>query len=109
VSGPAIAASAVVTARVAQQRDMRMPGLYYAEADALARADRWRRWIEAGPRLYEITTDRYLGAIECGDIGRFTYPAYGLETGALCVVVGWREALAGRRLTLTVATLPEGA
>ncbi len=108
-SGPARAASAIVTARVAQQRDLRLPGLYWEEAAALARADRWRRWIEAGPRLYEIVTDRYLGAIECGDIGRVTYPAYGLETGALCVVVGWREALAARRLTLTVATLPEGA
>lgn len=107
-SGPARAESAIVTARVAQQRDMRLPGLYWAEADALARAQRWRRWIEAGPRLYELATDRYLGAIECGDIGRVTYPAYGLETGALCVIIGWREALAGRRLTLTVATLPEG-
>ncbi len=107
-SGPARAESAIVTARVAQQRDMRLPGLYWAEADVLARAQRWRRWIEAGPRLYEVTTDRYLGAVECGNIGRVAYPAYGLEAGALCVVVGWREALAGRRLTLTIATLPEG-
>jgi hypothetical protein len=107
-SGPARAESAIVTARVAQQRDLRLPGLYWAEADALARAERWRRWIEAGPRLYEVTTDRYLGAVECGDIGRVTYPALGLESGALCVVVGWREALAGRRLTMIVATLPEG-
>ena len=107
-SGPARAESAIVTARVAQQRDLRLPGLYWSEADALARAQRWRCWIEAGPRLYELATDRYLGAIECGDIGHVAYPAYGLESGALCVVVGWREALAGRRLTLTVATLPEG-
>lgn len=107
-SGPARAESALVTARVAQQRELRLPGLYWAEADALARAQRWRRWIEAGPRLYELATDRYLGAIECGDIGRVTYPAYGLEAGALCVVIGWREALAGRRIALTVATLPEG-
>jgi hypothetical protein len=107
-SGPARAESATITLQVAQQRDLRLPGLYWAEADALARAERWRRWIEAGPRLFEVETDRYLGAIECGDVGRIAYPAYGLEGGALCTVVGWREALAGRRLTLVVATLPEG-
>jgi hypothetical protein len=106
-SGPARAESALVTARVAQQRDMRFAGLYATEADALARAEKWRRWIEAGPRLFEIQTDRYLGQIECGDIGRVTYPAYGLAAGARGVVVAWREALAGRRLTLTIATLPE--
>ena len=107
-SGPARAASVAITARVAQQREMRLPGLYWAEADALARAVKWRAWLEAGPRVFQATTDRYLGQIECGDIGTLIYPAYGLEAGALCVVVGWREALAGRRLTLTVATLPEG-
>ncbi len=107
-SGPARSESAVITGRVAQQRDLRLPGLYFAEADALARAVKYRRWLEAGPRLFELTTDRYLGQVESGDIGRITYPAYGLDAGALCVVVGWCEALAGRRLTLTVATLPEG-
>ncbi len=49
-----------------------------------------------------------MGFIEPGSPWRLTYPAYGLEAGALCVFIGWREALAGRRLTLTVATLPEG-
>ena len=87
---------------------MPAPRVPAPRGSGLARAQRWWRWIEAGPRLYELATDRYLGAIECGDIGRVTYPAYGLETGALCVVVGWREALAGRRLSLTIATLPEG-
>ena len=107
-SGPARAESALVTSRVAQQRDMRFAGLYATEADALARAEKWRRWIEAGPRLFEVQTDRYLGQVECGDIGRVTYPAYGLAAGVRGVMVAWREALGGRRLTLTIATLPEG-
>jgi hypothetical protein len=106
-SGPARAESALVTSRVAQQRDLRLAGLYATEADALARADKWRRWVEAGPRLFEIQTDRYLGQIECGDIGRVTYPAYGLDRGIRGVVVAWREALGARRLTITLSTLPE--
>jgi hypothetical protein len=105
-SGPARAESALVTSRVAQQRDLRLAGLYATEADALARADKWRRWVEAGPRLFEIQTDRYLGQIECGDIGRVTYPAYGLDRGVRGVVA-WREALGARRLTITLSTLPE--
>ena len=106
-SGPARADSAIITARVAQQRDLRFNGLYWAEADALARARKWRAWLEAGPRLFEATTDRFLGQIECGDIGRIAYPSWGLDDGVLGVVVGWREALAARRLTITFATLPE--
>ncbi len=106
-SGPARAARVAITARVAQQREMRLPGLYWAEADALARAVKWRAWLEAGPRVFQATTDRYLSQIECGDIGTLIYPAYGLDTGARVVIVGWREALAARRLTLTLITLPE--
>ena len=106
-SGPARAESALVTSRVAQQREMRFPGLYATEAGVLARAQKWCHWVEAGPRLFEITTDRYLNQIECGDIGRITYPAYGLDASVRGVVVAWREALAGRRLTVTIATLPE--
>jgi hypothetical protein len=106
-SGPARAESVAITARVAQQREMRLAGLYWSEADALARAQKWRAWLEAGPRVFQATTDRYLGQIECGDIGRLVFPAYGLDTGARVVVVGWREALAARRLTLTLITLPE--
>ncbi|HYF08507.1 MAG TPA: hypothetical protein VD970_12860 [Acetobacteraceae bacterium] len=106
-TGPARSESALVTSRVAQQRDMTLPGLYWSEADALARAAKWRAWLEAGPRAFEVTTDRYLGQIECGHIGRITYPAFGLQTGARGVVLAWQEALAARRLTLTLVTLPE--
>lgn len=105
--GPARADSAAITGRVAVQRTWRFPGLYWAEADALARAQRWRAWLEAGPRAFEIVTDRYLGEIESGDIGRVTFPAYGLDLGARVGVIGWREQLGGRRLSLIVHTLPE--
>jgi hypothetical protein len=106
VGGPARAESAGITTRVAQQREMRLPGLYATEAAAMVRAERWRALFEAGPRMFEVTTDRYLGAIEVGDLGAIAYPAYGLDDGAGVVVLAWREALAGRRLTLTVVTAP---
>lgn len=106
-SGPARAASAVVTSHVAQQRELSFAGLYWAEADALARAAKWRDWLAAGPRLFSVTTDSYLGQIDCGDIGSITFPAHGLDHGLRCTVIGWSEQLGGRRLTLTVATLPE--
>jgi hypothetical protein len=106
-SGPARAVSTVVTGHVAQQREMGFAGLYWAEADALARAAKWRDWLQAGPRIFTVTTDRYLGQIDCGDIGTIAFPAYGLDAGVRCTVVGWAEQLGGRRLTLTVATLPE--
>ncbi len=97
------AESALVTSRVAQQRSMALPGLYATEAAAAARAARWRDWIERGPRLVAITTDRYLGQIEIGQIGRIAYPAYGLDAGISGVVVGWREALGGRRVEIILA------
>jgi hypothetical protein len=50
-----------------------------------------------------VTTDRYLGQIEIGQIGRIAYPAYGLDAGLSGVVVGWREALAGRRVEIILA------
>lgn len=84
---------------------MALPGLYWVESDALARAEKGRDWLEAGPRLFNVTTDRYLGQIECGDIGWLTYPAHGLDRGQRVGVIGWRERLAGRRLTLTLATM----
>ena len=61
-----------MTSRVAQQRSMALPGLYAKEAAAAARAGRWRDWIERGPRLVAVTTDRYLGQIEIGQIGRIS-------------------------------------
>jgi hypothetical protein len=97
------AESALVTSRVAQQRSLALPGLYATEAAAAARAGRWRDWIERGPRLVAVTTDRYLGQIEIGQIGRIAYPAYGLDAGISGVVVGWREALAGRRVEIILA------
>jgi hypothetical protein len=106
-SGPARAVSTIITSHVAQQREMGFAGLYWAEADAAARAGKWRDWLQAGPRIYAVTTDRYLGQIDCGDIGSVAYPAYGLDAGVRCTVLGWSEQLGGRRLTLTVATLPE--
>ena len=92
--------------RVGQQRDMRLPGLYYAEADAMLRAERFRAFYEAGPRMFRLTTDRYLGQIEVGDLGAIAYPAYGLNEGVGVVVLDWSEQVAGRRMTVTVVTAP---
>ena len=44
---------------------------------------------------------------EVGAIACTAYPAYSPDTGVRCVAIGWREALGGRRLTLTIVTLPE--
>lgn len=106
-SGPERAESTTITTRVAIQRELTFDGLYWAQADAQARAQAWIRWLEHGPRMFEVVTDRYLGVIDCGAIGRLTYPAHGIDAGVRVVVLGWREQLAARRLTLTLATLPE--
>ncbi len=106
-SGPGRLESPAVTARVAQQRDLTFRGLYWAQIDAVSRAAVWRRFLAAGPRLFQVTTDRYLQLIETGHIGRITYPAWGLDSGVRVSVVGWAESIAARRLTLTVITLPE--
>jgi hypothetical protein len=94
--------------RQASQRDLSFGGLYWSQSDAAARATQWRDWLDHGPRLFEITTDRYLGLLECGHIGRVTFPAYGLDSGALGVVMAWRETIGARRLQITFLTLPEG-
>lgn len=106
VGGPARAQSTIIAGRVGQQRDMRLPGLYYAEADAMVRAERFRAFFEAGPRMFRFTTDRYLGQIEVGDLGTIAYPAFGLHNGAGVVVLDWSEQIASRRMTLTVVTAP---
>ena len=106
VHGPARAASATITGRVAQVRDMRLRGLYYDEADALARAARWRAFFEHGPRAFRLTTDRYLGQMDVGALGAIAYRAFGLGDGVGVVVLAWSEQLAGRRLTMTVVTSP---
>lgn len=106
-SGPARVESAAVTKRVAQQRDLTFRGLYWAQVDARTRAAKWRDFLAAAPRLFQVTTDRYLHQAETGHIGRVTYPAWGLDAGVRVSVVGWAEQIAARRLTLTVVTLPE--
>jgi hypothetical protein len=94
--------SAVIAARVAQHRTMLLPGLFADVVGAQARADRIGGWVEDGPQAWAIVTDRYLGQIELGHMGRFTWPGLGLDGGCLGVVVGLRERLAGRRVALTV-------
>jgi hypothetical protein len=63
--------------------------------------------LQGAPEMFEITTDRYLGQIECGHMGRIAYPAWGLGNGVRVTVIGWAENLATRRLTMTVITQPE--
>ena len=68
----------------------------------MARANKWRAVLEAGPRMVRVVTDRYLGQIEIGQIGRVTYPAFGLQNGFIGVVVAWRENLSARRVEITL-------
>jgi hypothetical protein len=96
------AESALITSRVAQQREISFPAAYWNESEALARAAKWRTLLEAGPRMVRVVTDRLLGQVEIGHIGRITYPAFGLENGFAGVVVGWRESLSTRRLEITL-------
>jgi hypothetical protein len=96
------AESSVITSRVAQQREMTFPATYWTEAEALARAEKWRAVLEAGPRMLRVVTDRYLGQVEIGQIGRVTYPAFGFQNGFVGVVVGWRERLLARRVEITL-------
>lgn len=105
-AGPYRAESDAITLRVLLQRELRLPGLYYDESDAQVRAERWRQFLEASPRGFRVMTDRYLGQIECGDVGWIGYPAFGLNRGAGVVVLGWREGLAARRITLDLITVP---
>jgi hypothetical protein len=98
--------SGTVQNRVAQPREMRIPGLYRDAADAAARAARYLTLFASGARAFEVVTDRYLGSIEIGALGAIAYPAHGLDAGVGVVVLGYTEALAARRLTLTVVTVP---
>jgi len=106
-SGPARAASTKITRMVAQQQQWTFDGAYWAEADARARAQKCRAWLEGGPRAFRITTDRYLDQIECGHLGHVTYPAHELDAGAPITVVDYEERVAERRLTMIVITRPE--
>ena len=94
--------SCLITSRVAQQREISFPAAYWTEAEALARAEKWRAVLEAGPRMVRVLTDRFLGQIEIGQIGRITYPAFGFDEGVVGVVVGWRESLTARRVEITL-------
>ncbi|MCA3585823.1 MAG: hypothetical protein IOD03_19365 [Methylocystis sp.] len=96
------AESSLITSRVAQQREMTFPATYWTEAEALVRAEKWRALLEAGPRMVRVLTDRFLGQIEIGQIGRVTYPAFGFQNGFVGVVVGWRERLSARRVEITL-------
>jgi hypothetical protein len=96
------AESSLITSRIAQQREMTFPAAYWTEAEALARAEKWRALLETGPRMLRVVTDRYLGQIEIGQIGRVTYPAFGFQNGFVGVVVGWRERLSARRVEITL-------
>ena len=75
--------SSLITSRVAQQREILFPAAYWTETEALARAEKWRTVLEAGPRMVRVLTDRFLGQIEIGQIGRVTYPAFGFDEGSL--------------------------
>jgi hypothetical protein len=94
--------SSVVALRVAQQQELQIDGLYYAQADAQARADKWSTWLAGGPRAFTVQTGRYLDQMNLGTIGTISYPAYGLDTGFRGVVVGVREVLGARRLEITM-------
>lgn len=87
-----------VEARVATRRVLRLPGLYATAAGAQARADRIGAILAAGPRLVWVETDRYLGQIDAGTLGRVAFPALGLDAGLSGVVVGWSEGGAARRV-----------
>ena len=99
----AASSSQAITSRVQQQRSLRVPGLYWDSAAAAARAAKLLAFLERGPRLVRIVTDRFLGQLELGHIGRLeAYPAFGLEAGLTGTVMAWREQLGGRRLEITL-------
>ena len=96
------AAASQTQGRVALQRTMDLPGLYYTQEGALARATRWASWVDAGPRAVRIITDRYLGQIELGHVGTVSYSAYGLDAGFTGTVMAWRESFGARRIEITL-------
>ena len=91
-----------IAARSVNVREFTVEGLYRFEADALARAVEIRQWLERGLRLFEVTTDRYLGVVEIGMTVSITYPYYGLTNGWSGIIVGWSEQMGARRLTMQV-------
>ena len=97
-----VASSALITARVAQQRVLRLPGLYADAGGAQGRAQTLITAMEHGLRAWTVTTDRYLHQINLGDTGRVTYPIAGLATGFVGVVVALREDIDRRRVSVTL-------
>lgn len=98
----ALYTSNLITQRVAQQRALRLPPVYADAVGAQARAEVIGTWLEGGARAVRIITDRYLHVINMGDVGRVTYPGYGLDTGFIGVVVAMREDQQRRRVTVTL-------
>lgn len=94
--------STLVQNRNLKNKTLAFKSLYWNEADALARANQWKVWIERGLSAFTVTTDRYLGMIELGYIGKITYPKLGLATGFRGVIVDWSESLTDGRLTFTM-------
>lgn len=92
--------SEAIAAKSVRARTWAIPGLYRHAADARARGEALRAWLERGLRVVKIVTDRYLGAMELGLTGRVTYPLYGLQNGWDGVVVGYRERIGQRRLEI---------
>lgn len=96
------ALSSTIAARSTRSRTLSLPGLYRNAADAQARAQELKSFLERGLRVYTIATDRYLGQVELGMTGQVTYPYFGLAGGWSGIVVGWREKIGARRLELTL-------
>jgi hypothetical protein len=96
------ATSALITERVAQQRVLRLPGLYADAGGAQGRAELLIAAMERGLRAWTVTTDRYLHQINLGDTGRVTYPMAGLSSGFVGVVVALREDIDRRRVSVTI-------
>lgn len=105
-SSIARAESSIISGRSALQRTLTLPGLYYDEAPATARAEQLRAWVEGGPRAIRIVTDRYLDQIEIGHVGRVTFPAFDLHRGFRGAVVGWREMFQARRVEMILVGIP---
>ena len=102
VAPVALYTSSTINQRVAQPRVLRLPAVYADATAAQARAEVIGTWLEGGARAVSITTDRYLHVINLGDVGRVTYPGYGLDAGFIGVVVAMREDQNKRRVTVTL-------
>jgi hypothetical protein len=94
--------SSILTGRQSALRTMSVDSLFRYETDALRAVQRLQGWLEGGLRAFEVVTEKYLGQVELGHVGRITYPLFGLANGFSGVVAGWEETQGARRLKLTV-------